>query len=602
MELEPRDRDTLLTSLPTHEEWLMERILYYAERQSYTRYTSTLKEAWRLSIEGLSRAIISALQQSPEVPEMTPDTDFINYPGARFGIVEARRHRARGVNLAMFLGLMKYYRQTYLDFIEQSGLFAVPAGVALYINRFFDQTEVAYCTEWSGASYEEQIMDLSRVNLSLTNEKNKYLTVFESLASPVLLYDENQKLVNYNYIAGRLLLGERIPGVHYYAENIGETELPACQDELEQLMSSEEVCPSTELTVETPEGVRIYDVKAERMLDVSRKFSGYTVIFYDITDQREWAITLEKINRRQQQLIDDLNKTRACLVQSEKMAAIGQRASGIAHEINTPAQYLRDNTQFLEESFTDLSRIVELQNGWIKTNAQSQELKEAVEVLQQELDRLDLEYLSSEIPAAISQSQTGIDRISVIVKAMQEFAGPGSIEKNEVDVNSVIRTTIEVAKSEWKNRARVELDLDPDLPPVHGVAGELNQAFLNIVVNAAHAIANAGEGQKERQGVIAISTSRAGKDILISIKDTGHGIPARIKSKIFEPFFTTRDVGKGSGQGLAIAYSVIVDKHGGAIEVESEPGRGATFSVRLPALSDRHMKEGGMETADESDY
>lgn len=582
MEVDRQDRDTLLALLPLHEEWLMERILYYAERQSYIKYTSTLKEAWRLSIEGLSNAIMQALQHSTVVPEMTPDTDFVHYPGAQFGMLEAKRHRARGVNLAMFLGLMKYYRQAYLDVLEQMNTFIKPRTIKLFIKRFFDQTEVAYCTEWAGIGSEAQIMDLSQANLQLANEKNMYLTIFESLSSPVLLYDENQKLINYNNIAGKLLFGKQIPGAYYYAENILDGEQPACQAELNQLMSNYQTCTTADLTISTPDGEKIYEVKADRMLDVSRKFSGYTVIFNDITSQREAAIKLEKINREQYQLINDLNRTRECLIQSEKLAAIGQLAAGIAHEINTPAQYVRDNTQFLKEVFGDILQVVDLQNEWLKANSHNHAANSAIELLHEKIEKLDREYLSQEIPAAISQSQSGIDRISEIVQAMKEFAHPGNKEKTEVDINNALRTTIEVARSEWKNCAEIALDLDPDLPLIHCLQGELNQALLNMIVNAAQAISDVKERSAGQPGIISISTHRKNQDVLIAIQDTGPGIPDAIKSKIFEPFFTTKEVGKGTGQGLAIAYSVIINRHGGSIDVVSEPGRGTRFEIFLP--------------------
>ncbi len=535
-----------------------------------------------MSIEGLSTAMSTTLKESDRVPEITPDTNFIDYPGAQFGVLEAKRHRARGVNLAMFLGLMKYYRQAYLDLIEQSTAFNNPVVVSLFIRRFFDRTEVAYCTEWAGSAPEAQIKELSSANLSLTNEKNKYLTIFESLASPVLLYDEDRILDNYNNAAGRLLLGNSTSGAHYYAEKHTSMDQPVFQDEIENLMSQDENLMVVEKTLSTPEGEKTYDVKVERMLDVSRKFSGHTVLFNDITDRQQWANQLEEVNRKQEQLINDLNRTREQLVQSEKMAAIGQLAAGIAHEINTPAQYVSDNTHFLEEAFDDLVQLFNLHSKLLIAVESDHVTDDLVEALKQKVDEVDWEYLAEEIPAAISQSQVGIDRISEIVLAMKEFSHPGTKEKTDIDINRAIQSTIEVATSEWKHYANIEVDFDPSLPPVHCLPGELNQAILNIIVNAAHAISEKLDKTRTDLGTITLCTRKENDSIKITIKDTGPGIPDEIKSQIFDPFFTTKEVGKGTGQGLAIAYSVIVDKHHGTIHVESEPGSGTTFTIRLP--------------------
>lgn len=194
----------------------------------------------------------------------------------------------------------------------------------------------------------------------------------------------------------------------------------------------------------------------------------------------------------------------------------------------------------------------------------------------------DLEYLLDEIPKAIQQSLEGVQRVAKIVHAMKEFSHPGSEEKSEIDINRAIETTITVARNEWKYVSDVETHFEPGLPFIPCYAGEFNQVILNLLINAAHGIRQVvgdGSGQK---GKIEITTGQAQGWVEIAIHDTGAGIPEAIQSRIFEPFFTTKPVGQGTGQGLALAHTIVVRKHGGRIWFESAVGKGTTFYIRLP--------------------
>jgi signal transduction histidine kinase len=195
---------------------------------------------------------------------------------------------------------------------------------------------------------------------------------------------------------------------------------------------------------------------------------------------------------------------------------------------------------------------------------------------------MDVEYLSQEIPKAIQQSLDGVERVANIVRAMKEFSHPGSGEKTSIDLNHAIESTITVAKNEWKYVADVVSEFDPQLPPVSCLPGEFNQVILNILVNAAHAIAVVVGDAAGQKGTIRVMTRRDGAWAEVRISDTGPGIPEAIQNRVFDPFFTTKKVGKGTGQGLAIAHNVIVEKHGGSITFESEVGKGTTFIIRLP--------------------
>jgi PAS domain S-box-containing protein len=274
------------------------------------------------------------------------------------------------------------------------------------------------------------------------------------------------------------------------------------------------------------------------------------------------------------------------LTQAQKLESIGQLAAGIAHEINTPTQYVGDNTRFLRDAFHDLEQLLETYAGVpaaIKAGVPADELITAMNAAAEEAD---LEYLKDEIPRAIHQSLEGVERVSKIVAAMKEFSHPGVAEKTAIDINRAIESTVTVARNEWKYVAELVMDLDHSMPPVPCLPGEFNQVVLNIIINAAHALGASMAGKESgEKGTITVCTHNLGDHAEIRISDTGTGIPESIRPRIFDPFFTTKDVGKGTGQGLAIAHSVIVDKHGGTLRFESEMGRGTTFIISLPNTS-----------------
>ena len=277
------------------------------------------------------------------------------------------------------------------------------------------------------------------------------------------------------------------------------------------------------------------------------------------------------------------------LRQAQKLEAIGQLAAGIAHEINTPTQFVSDNTTFLRDSWPTIDAIVRAAQALHAGNSGAS--AEAVACLQKSLtEEADLEYLLSEVPRAIEQSLEGLQRVAKIVRAMKEFSHPGAEDKHALDINRAIETTITVARNEWKYVAEVKTDFDNGLPLVPCLAGEFNQVILNLLINAAHAIRDVvGDGSKGK-GLIQITTKREAGCVEIQIADTGGGIPEAIRGRVFEPFFTTKEVAKGTGQGLALAHSVIVKKHGGQIWFESETGKGTKFFLRLPLTHSEQAK------------
>jgi len=269
------------------------------------------------------------------------------------------------------------------------------------------------------------------------------------------------------------------------------------------------------------------------------------------------------------------------LALSRKMEAIGELAAGIAHEINTPMQFISDNTNFIKESFESFSEyLTELNLKLLEDNKIT--IEELKEFTKQKEEALDMNFLMEEIPEAIGQTIEGIERVTKIVKTMKEFSHPSSKEKVLTDLNKNINDTVIITKNEWKYVADVELNLDDNLPLVKCLPDEINQVLLNITVNAAQAIEEKVGKNPETKGKIVYSTFVEDNFVVIIIEDSGIGIPKENLQKIFGPFFTTKEVGRGTGQGLAIAMDIIVNKHGGVLDVESEPNKGSKFIIKLP--------------------
>ena len=240
-----------------------------------------------------------------------------------------------------------------------------------------------------------------------------------------------------------------------------------------------------------------------------------------------------------------------------------------------------DNTRFLQDAFKDLAGVMAVLQPMTAATAPPPN-QEQIDALRAKVTAANLGYLAEEIPKAIGQALDGVERVSKIVRAMKEFSHPGSAEKARVDLNHAIESTLTVASNEWKYVAELVTEFDASLPQVFCLAGEFNQVVLNIVVNASHAIADVvGDGGKGK-GRLTVTTRRDGDWAEVRIGDSGTGIPESARAKVFDPFFTTKGVGKGTGQGLAIAHSVIVDKHGGTITFETEVGQGTTFIIRIP--------------------
>jgi len=315
--------------------------------------------------------------------------------------------------------------------------------------------------------------------------------------------------------------------------------------------------------------------------------SAFWVLEQNIALEKMVAKRTAEINAQKEQLgqaLAQLRGTQAKLIQAQKLEAIGQLAAGIAHEVNTPTQYVSDNTSFAQRGVAGL--ITALQAAMVVVQAAKEGPVDAqlIAAADAAVTKAKVPYLVKQLPRALEQSREGLGRIASIVQAMKEFSHPSGSEKKPVNLREAIETTIAVARNEWKYVAEVELDMDASLPLVPALRNEFNQVILNLLVNAAHAIGEVTAGGSQGKGKISIVGRMQGEQVEIRVSDTGAGIPEGVRARVFEPFFTTKEVGKGTGQGLAIAYSVIVDKHQGSIAFETEVNRGTTFVICLPVV------------------
>ena len=278
--------------------------------------------------------------------------------------------------------------------------------------------------------------------------------------------------------------------------------------------------------------------------------------------------------------ITELRLQESRILQTSKFEAIGNLAAGIAHEINTPAQIVNDSMDILSESFDDLCRIISLAEEDCQVNSEEKQLRD-ISPMSALLDEVDSKYLKTEIPRTLARAKDGIGRISTIVQAMSRFSDVGRNDKIKANICRAIERTLVISRNEWKDIAEIVTEFDPGMLDVTCFPGEINQVLLSIILNATHAVGDVVRGTDDK-GLIKIKTTMDSDYTQISIQDTGTGIPANVRDKVFNLFFTTKEVGKGSGQGLAISYDIIVNRHGGTIDFESEEGVGTTFYIRLP--------------------
>jgi len=419
-----------------------------------------------------------------------------------------------------------------------------------------DESGVPMCS----AGFLQDISDRKEMEADLLRNQNLLAAVIADVPVAILACDVAGRIILHNRVADELFdIGPTAPysiGIDVHLRD-GITRVTPNEQPLACALRGETVTQLELVATKPGKSARMTVNSARQLVGPKSECLGAVTVAQDITHTK----TLERE-----------------LAQAQKLESIGQLSAGIAHEINTPTQFIGDNVRFLQDSFQDVLGLMGKLAALASDHHDGSVPAAAIAAL---LEGQEASFFRDEIPRAISQSLEGIERIAKIVRAMKEFAHPG-IEKTPVDLNHAISSTITVASNEWKYIADVHTDFDLTLPPVSVMPGAFNQVILNIIVNAAHAVSAAVGEAAGAKGTITVVTRRAEGWAEIRIADTGCGMPAKIVSRIFDPFFTTKPVGKGTGQGLAIAHDVVVNKHGGTISVDSEPGGGTTFTLRLP--------------------
>ena len=433
---------------------------------------------------------------------------------------------------------------------------------------------------------------------TLINSRNKIRTVFDALPEEILTVDRGLKVISLNKSALNTISGDFNEHVDTPCSQLfagGDSDFYTHQAAV--LVNACVESGESQFCLDRFNGLDGQEVIKERIAlpvkDESGRVHQITFVSRDITEEHQQNEKIKLLNqkltkiskevlKKNQSLEDALKRlehTQAQMLQSEKMASIGQLAAGVAHEINNPTGFVSSNLKTLRDYQDDMNRLI----------GDYQKLKAALKALPQEqlnetvLDGIarvetveedvDIEYIQEDVGELIGDCREGMERIKKIVEDLKHFAHPGEDKMKETDINTGIESTLNVVNNELKYKATIVKELG-DVPIIHGYPQQLNQVFMNILVNAAQAI--------EKKGEIKIATGTVNGHAEIRISDTGCGIPEASVTKIFDPFFTTKDVGKGTGLGMNIAYNII-NKHNGEIRVESKVGEGTTFIIHLPA-------------------
>lgn len=518
-----------------NEDWLLERTIQLAKDRGFTSYTSTLEQAWRTAIHGLSEPLLLALDEGRALSPPHAELDYSRDPIAAFGVAEAQRHRSRGITMGLFLGLMKSYRQAYQELIETftSEASELPERRRL-MDNFFDRVELGFCCEWAACGESARIRELQDKNRRLTNEKNKYLTLFESLTVPVLLMDERGEIENVNSAAANLFGGERSPGATYYAP-IPERPIPRLLAGIVGLLcqlSPIEPDRPLERTLETMRGPRHFVIQIQHMLDISEKFVGTVAIFNDVTESRCAREQAEQASRAKSAFL-----------------------ATISHDIRTPINGILGMAELLRES-----GLSERQMSYAGAIGRSGEM--LLSVVNDVLD--------------YSKIEAGVLDLEAI-----DFS-PEEIVRDAV-------TLIEPLAAAKMLTFRVE-GLDQLPKALKGDPSKLRQILLNLLGNAVKFTEVGGVLLR----IFMVDQTRGHSLLRFEIEDSGVGIAQTTHDVLFEPFMQadgsiTRRFG-GSGLGLAICKRLVTAMKG-EIDFSSIAGQGSLFwfTVRLSSGSLRRL-------------
>jgi two-component system, NtrC family, sensor kinase len=397
---------------------------------------------------------------------------------------------------------------------------------------------------------------------ALTQNQQLLQAVVADLPLAIRACDVDGRIFLHNPAAAELFAigeaDENLPAIEVFLPD-GKTPVPSEERLLSRALRGETVT-NVELVMGRPGyPARTTLGSARRLTGPNGECLGAVAVTQDVTQRR----TLERE-----------------LAQAQKLESVGQLAAGVAHEINTPVQFVSDNVQFVRTSLPDIVAVIHAYRNLRQAVQSGGDVAAAAHLAAEAEKAADLDYVLENATPAIDSSMEGLARIATIVRSMKEFAHPDQAEKIHADLNRAIRSTLVVASNEYKYVADIDAEFG-ELPPVPCYLGEINQVILNLLVNASHAISDVVKNTGGR-GKITVRTRLDGGAVEISIADTGTGIPDAARNKVFDPFFTTKGVGRGTGQGLAIARSVIVNKHGGTLHLATELDVGTTFYIRLP--------------------
>ncbi len=514
-------------------------------RSDYLAAAARLRRTWPGATSGLIAAQAATLSSDVSQTLALAQTGQLERARENYGtIVTPAYARASGEASRAQQQLARHARASD-SLEEQSSLAAALAAIALLLTVII----------W--AAYARGRRDLAETERRASHDAGLRLRALVHNSSDVIVVVEPNSRVTYEAGAVRAVLGAE-PG-DLDGRRLTEWADP---DEIPLLLS---LCGTrshehAEVRLRrSDEAWRTCEIHATSLLGESR-WEGVVLHIWDITDRKTLELELRL---------------------AQKLEAVGELAAGIAHEINTPIQYVGDTSRFIDNAFTELIPVLDLYAELLAACQDGTVTPELLDKVEEAHETADVDYLRERIPAACERTIDGVYRVSKIVRALRAFAHPPSLEIGTVDVNEAIRNTLIVATNEYKYVADVSTELS-ELPAINGNAGDINQVLLNLVVNAAQAI---GEvvGESGDRGSIDIRTWRHGHDVWISIADTGPGITDEVAGRVFDPFFTTKEVGRGTGQGLAISRTIVVERHGGSLTFESEPGKGTTFLIRLPA-------------------
>jgi PAS domain S-box-containing protein len=492
-------------------------------------------------------------------------TDLFRDPDTRHQLIEeVMRHGAvirREITLFHRSGKRIHCLISIYAVVDESGRLKHLSGSLIDISeRKMAEEQLAQLNRDLEQVVADRTAELNQQNRKLASSEERYRNLVERVQEGIITLDSHGVLTFANLRMAEML-GRRVEEVLGCSclSLIKET----CREAFLSRLSlpAEEAAGRFEVLFQHAEGGFINTlVSPANFYDQHGRHGGSFVVVTDIS-------ALKQLQHQ--------------LLQAQKLESIGQLAAGIAHEINTPTQYVGSNVGFLQDAFTDIRRCLFAYHRLCAANDE-RDRQPALAVLQETLNDVDLESLLKEVSPAFTASLEGLDRITKIVSSIKRFAHPGIDSAAPMDLNEAIRTTITVCTGEWKYLAEMEVNLDETLPPVVCNISSINQVVLNLIINGAHAIGEARRDFPQLKGKISVRTKNLGNDVEISVGDNGNGIPENIHERIFDPFFTTKEVGKGSGQGLAIARTIVCEEHHGTLTFHSTVGEGTVFTVLLP--------------------